>query len=135
MVLAVAAAAVAFLQGGNLVIVDVATHHEQIVMRHAGTGPVRWSGDERLVSSGGKVAGGPTLPATELTWAPSGETAAYATKQGGVAIWNPRIGTRTLLPRGWGAQSVAWDGHERLAIGRTICHVPCGLTAAGCNGS
>ena len=67
MVAALAAASVAFLHGGNLVVVDTATHAQRVVMQHAGIGPVRWSGDGRLVSSGGKIAGGPTLPTAELT--------------------------------------------------------------------
>lgn len=126
MVAALAAATVAFLHGGNLVVVDTATHAQRVVLRHAGQGPVRWSGDGKLVSSGGRIAGGPTLPTAEPVWAPVGETAAYTTRRGGVAIWSPRHGTRMLRPNGWGAQAVAWVGRARLAIGRTICHAPCG---------
>lgn|GEM_PF-6886182 len=128
MVAALAAATVAFLHGGNLVVVDTATHAQRIVMRHAGIGPVRWSGDGRLVSSGGAIAGGPRLPTSALAWAPRGETAAYVTRGGGAATWTPRRGSRRIVPDGWGAQAVAWDGTS-VAIGRTICRVPCGRHA------
>src|SRR5207253_1857990 len=56
---------VAFLHRGNLVVLDVATRTARIVLRHAGTGPVHWSGDGRFVSVGGRVAGGPTFPTDE----------------------------------------------------------------------
>ena len=127
MVAAVAAAAVAFLHGGNLVVVDTATHAQRVVLQHAGIGPVRWSGDGKLVSSGGKVAGGPTLPAAQVTWAPRGETAAYITHKGALYAWSPSGGRRLILPAGWGVQAVAWSRDGRLAIGRSVCHVPCGV--------
>lgn len=121
MTLAILGAAVAFLHGGNLVVVDVATHQQRVVMHHAGYGPVRWSGDGRLLSSGAKIAGGPTLPATPV-WAPRGETAAWVTKNGGVQTWTPRGGIRKVIESGWGARAVAWDGSS-LAIGRSICNL------------
>jgi hypothetical protein len=124
---AVAAAAVAFLHGGNLVVVDTGTHSQRVVLRHAGIGPVRWSGDGRLVSSGGKIAGGPALPTAQLTWAPRGETAAYLTRAGALFVWSPSRGKRRILPASWGAQAVAWSRDGRLAIGRSVCHRPCGI--------
>ncbi len=127
MVAALAAASVAFLHGGNLVVVDTATHAQRVVIHHAGIGPVRWSGDGKLVSSGGRIAGGPTLPAAQLTWAPRGETAAYVTKRGALYVWSPRRGSRLVVPRTWGAQATAWSRDGRLAIGRTVCRAPCGV--------
>jgi hypothetical protein len=123
---AAAGAAVAFIHGGNLVVTDLATHQQRVVMHHAGFGPVRWSGDGKLVSSGGRIAGGPALPAAEIAWAPAGETAAYLTRSGGVAVWSPSVGIRTVVPATWGAKSVAWDG-ARLALGRTVCPGACAL--------
>ena len=124
---ALAAVAVAFLQGGNLVVANVAAHTQRVVVRHAGVGPVAWSGDGKLVSAGGRIAGGPTLPAAKLAWAPAGETAAYVTKGEGVAVWSPATGIRRVAPDGWGAWSVAWNG-RRLAIGRAVCpHHRCGV--------
>ena len=115
------AVAVAFLHGGNLVVADVATHQQHVVMRHAGYGPVQWSGDGKLVSSGAKIAGGPTLPATPR-WAPAGETAAWVTTAGAVQTWSPGTGIRTIIRSGWGAEAVGWDGSQ-LAIGRSICNL------------
>jgi YD repeat-containing protein len=124
-----AAALVAFLHGGNLVVVNVATHAQRVVMRHAGSGPVAWSGDGRLVSSGGKIAGGPALPTPRIAWAPVGERAAYLTARGAAYVWGPRTGFRLVVPAGWGARGLAWsrDG-RRLAIGRTVCRPPCAGT-------
>ena len=116
----VASAAVAFLHGGNLVVVDLGTHQQRVVMHNAGIGPVRWSGDGRLVSSGGKIAGGPTLPTAQPVWAPAGETAAWVTKRGGVRMWSRAQGFRTVIRNGWGAWSIAWKG-ATLVVGRSIC--------------
>jgi YD repeat-containing protein len=127
-ILATLGAAVAFLHGGNLVVVDVQTHARQVVMHHAGSGPVAWSGDGKLVSSGGKIAGGPTLPTEDIVWAPTGERAAYLTKQGAVFVWAPRTGPKLVVPAGWGARSATWGPSGRLAIGRTVCHPPCAGT-------
>src|SRR5436309_1614418 len=70
---------VAYLHGGTLVVLDVANRTRHVVLRHAGGGPVGWSGDGRFVSAGGRVAYGPSFPTGELTWAPTGATAAYVT--------------------------------------------------------
>jgi hypothetical protein len=90
------------------------------------TGPPRWSGDGRLLSIGGWIVGRARLPATQLEWAPTGETAAFQTKGGSVQSWTAR-GTRTLVPAAWGATSIAWGAGGRLALGRSVCHVPCGV--------
>jgi hypothetical protein len=125
-------AQVAFLRAGNLVVADVAPRSRQhVVMRHAGNGSVRWSGDGKLVSSGGKIAGGPTLPTSSwpapgLAWAPTGETAAYMTRRGGVGVWSPNGGRHTIVRDGWGAQTVAWSTGGALALGRAVCHGACG---------
>ena len=114
---------VAFIRGGNLWVLDLHTHRRQLLITHAGIGPVHWSGDGRLVSSGGRIAGGPTLPTTELIWARTGEIAAGVTHDGGVVVWTPKETTH-LEPRGWGSTSVAWSDTGRLAIGRTIYGPP-----------
>ena len=77
---------VAFIRGSNLWVLDLHTHRRQLLITHAGIGPVHWSGDGRLVSSGGRIAGGPTLPTTELIWARTGEIAAGVTHDGGVVV-------------------------------------------------
>jgi len=113
------AARIAYLHDGDLVVRDLATGAQHVVMVHAGAGPVHWSGDGRLVSSGGRIAAGPALPTSELIWAPTGETAAYITHKGGVVLWARRE-NRRIAPDGWGATSLAWSGNGRLAIGRAL---------------
>jgi hypothetical protein len=92
------------------------------------TGPPRWSGDGRLLSIGGWIVGRARLPALQLEWAPSGDTAAYRTAKGAVLLWTPH-GSRPVVPPGWGATSLAWGSGGRLALGRSVCHVPCGVPA------
>jgi hypothetical protein len=119
---------IAFLQGQRLVVLDLATGKRTVAMTHAPPGPVRWSGDGRLVSDAGRIAGGPTLATSQLVWAPSGEAAAYQTRRGSgaVVLWS-RGGSRTIVPAGWGATSFAWGPNGALALGRSVCHVPCGV--------
>ena len=79
-----------------------------------------FSGDGRLVSIGGDVVGHARLPTRSLTWAPTGERAAYITTQGGVVEWTPK-GRRRLEPNGWGATSwggLAWSRTGTLAVSR-----------------
>jgi hypothetical protein len=114
---------VAFIRGTDLWVLDLTTHAKQIVMTRPGAGPVHWSGDGELLSTGGKIVGGPSLPTGELVWAPRGEIAAGITSQGGVFVWTPQ-GTTQLEPDGWGSTSVAWSDTGRLAIGRTIYGPP-----------
>ena len=124
---AAASGRVAFVSRGQVIVLDLATGTERVALAHAGTGPVRWSGDGRRVSAGGRIENGPVLPAADVVWAPSGERLAYVTKRGGVDTWTPAAGRRTLLPAGWGATSLAWGPHGELAVGRSVCHAPCGV--------
>jgi hypothetical protein len=114
---------VAYLRGSTLFI------DGHVVATHV-SGAVRWSGDGRLVSVGGQVVGGPKLSSGfELAWTLTGETAAYVTAGGGVAVWTPTRGARVMLPDGWGATGLAWGASGSLAIGRAICHPRCGVPA------
>jgi hypothetical protein len=117
--------ALAFLADGKLIVVDPATRAQRVVATHA-VGGVAWSGDGKLLSVGGRIVGGPRLPATQLEWAPTGRRAAYQTRGGAVRIWSPAA-TRTVVPAAWGATSLAWGPHGQLALGRAVCHVPCGV--------
>lgn len=110
-------AKVAFVHGGKLIVLDVASRAQDVVMANAPLGPVAWSGDGKLVSDGGRIAGGPTLPATRLAWAPTGETTAYIAPSGAVVAWTPR-GSKTIVGRTWGARSLAWGPNNELALGR-----------------
>jgi hypothetical protein len=79
------------------------------------------SGDGRLVSIGGWVVGHVKLPTRMLTWAPTGERAAYVTTEGAVVEWTPQHGRRFLEPKGWGATiwgGIAWARDGALAVAR-----------------
>jgi hypothetical protein len=117
---------VAYVRDGKLRILYLATGQENVVQEHAPAGPVGFSGNGKLVSAGGRIAGGPTVLPGPLVWAPTGETAAYTTKAGGVVLWTPNR-RRTILPAGWGPTSLAWGPRGQLALGRSVCHVPCGV--------
>jgi hypothetical protein len=112
---------VAYLRGSTLYLGD------RVSASHV-SGAVRWSGDGKLVSVGGEIIGGPTLgTGFDLTWAQSGEAAAFLTAKGGAAIWTPSAGSRRILPDGWGATGFAWRADGALAIGRAICNGSCGV--------
>ncbi|TML62307.1 MAG: hypothetical protein E6G22_08440 [Actinobacteria bacterium] len=117
---------VAFLDRGRLVVADLATGSSRVVASHV-SGPPGLSGDGKLVSVGGRIVGGPTLAKGRLVWAPTGETAAYQTRAGAVFTWSPTAGRRLVVGASWGATSFAWGQTGTLALGRSICHVPCGV--------
>jgi hypothetical protein len=117
---------VVFLDRGTLRVADLATGSSLVVARHV-TGAVGLSGDGRFASVGGRIVGGPTFRSARLVWAPSGETAAYQTHAGAVFTWSPATGRRLVVAAAWGATTFAWGPHGELALGRAICHVPCGL--------
>src|ERR687885_872479 len=117
---------VAFLSGGRLVLVDLATGSSRVLASHV-SGAVGLSGDGKLVSAGGRVVGGPKLGNGRLVWAPTAETAAYQTRAGAVFTWNPAAGRRLVVDAAWGATSFAWGRDGTLALGRAVCHVPCGV--------
>src|SRR5438270_11112553 len=117
---------VAFLDRGRLVVADLGTGSSRVVASHV-AGPPGLSGDGKLVSVGGRIVGGPTLAKGRLVWAPTGETAAYQTRAGAVFTWSPTAGRRLVVGASWGATSFAWGQTGTLALGRSICHVPCGV--------
>ena len=117
---------VAFLDRGALHVVDLATGSRRVVATHV-SGPPGLSGDGKLVSVGGRIVGGPTLTNERLVWAPTGETAAYQTQAGAVFTWSPSTGRRVVVRASWGATSFAWGRNGALALGRSVCHVPCGV--------
>lgn len=117
---------VAFLRGGSLVVLELATGRQRVVLRHAPADALAWSGDGRLLSDGGRIVGGPSLPATALVWAPTGETAAFVTRARGVDVWTPAKGVQTFVPAGWNATTVAWSADGSLVIGRYCIRARCG---------
>jgi hypothetical protein len=108
----------AFLRGGDLVVLDLATRGQHVALARAPVAPIAWSGDGRLLSIGGRVVGGSTLSPGPLAWAPTGETAAYQTASGAVELWSPGRGSRAILAASWGATSVAWGANGELVLGR-----------------
>jgi hypothetical protein len=120
-------AKIAYVLGKRATIVYLGSPLRQPIVLTK-SGPPRWSGDGRLLSIGGWIVGRSRLPAVELEWAPTGETAAYRTAKGAVLLWTPR-GSHPVVPAGWGATSLAWGPGGRLALGRSVCHVPCGVPA------
>jgi hypothetical protein len=117
---------VVFLDRGALHVVDLSTGSRRVVASHV-SGAVGLSGDGRLVSVGGRIVGGPSLPTARLVWAPSGERAAYQTRAGAVFAWSPTAGRRLVVGVSWGTTSFAWGRDGSLALGRAVCHVPCGV--------
>lgn len=111
---------VAYVHDGKLIVLDLASGSQRVAMTHAPLGPVAWSGNGRLVSDGGRIAGGPTLPTAAIQWAPTGETAAYQTADGGVHLWTPGGGSVTIVRRSWGARSFAWGPNGEIALGRHL---------------
>ena len=118
-------AKIAYVLGKRATIVYLGSPLRQPIVL-ARTGPPRWSGDGRLLSIGGWVVGRAHLPAAQLFWAPAGESAAYQRKDGTVLLWTPG-GSRMVVSAAWGATSMAWGPAGRLALGRSVCRVPCGL--------
>lgn len=118
-------AKIAYVLGKRATIVYLGSPLRQPIVLTK-TGPPRWSGDGRLLSIGGWIVGRARLPTTQLFWAATGETAAYQTKDGTVLLWTLR-GPHTVVPAAWGATSVAWGPNGGLALGRSVCHVPCGV--------
>lgn len=116
----------AFLERGSLVVVDLASGSRRVVARHVSGAP-GLSGDGRLASVGARIVGGPKLGNGKLVWAPAGETAAFQTRAGAVFTWSPTAGRRLVVEASWGATSFAWGRHGELALGRSTCHVPCGV--------
>jgi hypothetical protein len=116
---------VAYVHDGSVVVSYLGKPFRQPIPAHR-PGAVHWSGDGRLLSIGGWIVGRTRLPTAEIVWAPAGETAAYVTRHGGVVRWTPG-GRSAIVADGWGATSIAWSSAGRLALGRSVCRVPCGV--------
>ena len=120
------AGTIAFLDRGRLTVVDLSTGSKRILATRVSAAP-GLSGDGKLVSVGGRILGGPTLTRSPLVWAPRGETAAFQTRAGTVFTWTPTRGRRLVVGAAWGATSFAWGPTGALALGRSVCRVPCGI--------
>jgi hypothetical protein len=116
---------VLYVHGKQALIVYLGSSLRQPIVAKQ-SGPPHWSGDGRLISIGGWIVGRAHLPTTEVTWAPTGELAAYVTKAGGVSVWRPGRARQEVVSDGWGAQTIAWSRDGSLALGRAACHGACG---------
>ena len=74
---------IAFRDGKQVVVVYLDDGFRQPIVS-PNAGPLRWSRDGRLLAIGGRIVGRTTLPAPNVSWAPTGERAAYVTRRGGV---------------------------------------------------
>jgi hypothetical protein len=119
---------VAFVRSGTLKVAYVNAGIVRPIVERVQTAPVGFSGNGRALSAGGRIPGIPPLPTSALAWAPEGETAAYQTRDGAVWVWSPGR-QRRILSASWGATSLAWGPGGRLALGRSVCHAPCGIPA------
>jgi hypothetical protein len=127
----------AFVDGGQLRLVDVATCRSRTLVTSGVEPPVRWSADGRYLAYGaGSVVsaqgGAPTRPLGRLefgwgsgspgwVWSPTGHRLAGVSVGGGVLVGGPDAVTKQLLPDGWGATSIAWSPNGRtLAVSRSL---------------
>ena len=118
---------VAFVRAGQLVVVDLDTRRERVLVRRGVEPPVRWSADGRYIAYGGRgrLAIVPVddpgtrgdRPADAWAWAPRGTAIAVAL-DGSIAVY--RLGRAPLArrPFRWGAHAVAWNRDGRLAVAR-----------------
>jgi WD40 repeat protein len=127
----------AFVERGELRLVDLATCRSRTLVAREVEPPVRWSADGRYLAYGaGSVVpaggGAPTRPLGRLAagwgsgspgwvWSPTGHRFAGVTVGGGVLVGGPDAATKRLLPDGWGATSIAWSPNGRtLAVSRSL---------------
>lgn len=121
---------VAWVQGGALRVVDLATCRQAALVGSEAGPPVRFSPDGRWVAfgdgrvvpaAGGAVRGPLGSPAQDWAWSPTAdELLAGVSSKGGVAIAPPGGPARALLPDGSAARDLAFAPNgRRLAIARS----------------
>ncbi len=119
---------VAWIDSGTLVVVDLGTCRQAVVVSSGAAPPVRFSPDGRWLAFGDgrvvSVAGGAVQqpfgsPVQAWEWSPAADVLAGVTPKGGVLIARPGSGPQPLLPDGSGVHHLAFapDGRQ-LAVDR-----------------
>jgi len=115
----------AFVRGGALLVVDLATCRERTLVARGATA-VTWSPDGRFLADGDRIvaassgASSRPLGHVESTWAPASDLLAGVTPGGGVIVGGPGMRTRHLLPDCWGALGILWTPQgDALGVVRT----------------
>lgn len=128
---------VAFIDDGQLRVADLASCQVRTLVDGGAQPPVRWSADGRYLAFGdgsvisadgaslgrplGRLARGWGSGSPGWVWSPTGHILAGVATAGGVLVGGPGIRTRRLLPRGWGASSIAWSPTgPTLAVSRSL---------------
>lgn len=113
----------AFARDGALVVLDLDTRRERVLVARGARGPVRFSADGRYVafSRGVVAAEGAQVLRFSGTWAPHGHLLARITPAGGIRLSGPGLPPRRLVGDGFGAQSLAFDPSRKLlAVSRAF---------------
>jgi hypothetical protein len=109
---------VAYVRGGSLRLFDLVTCRDVVLARNARP-PVRFSPDGRWIAFGAGAIVATTgglvrrLDAHAWAWAPRGHMLAVVTRRGGVDL-----GSKPLLPGGWGASDVQFAPDGSLFVTR-----------------
>jgi len=123
---------VAYVRGGALHVVDLASCARQVLATKGAAAPVRWSPDGRwiafrsaaVISADGEEVLQPLgnqVYQWEWEWSPASDEIAAVSRGGGVVIGGPGIEVRQLLPDGWGATSLAFDpSGKEIAVARFL---------------
>jgi Tol biopolymer transport system component len=116
---------VAWVRDGALRLADLDTCKERTLVQAGAAPPVRFSHDGRwvafgqgsIVSARGGPAASPLGRVSEWRWSPTNDVLAGVTRAGGVVLGGPTRSSRTLVPDGSGAGSVAFSPNGRsLAV-------------------
>jgi len=127
----------AFVDRGQLRLLDLATCRSRTLVAHGAQPPVRWSADGlflaygagSVVSAGGGAASRPLgglaagwgSGSPGWVWSPTGHRLAGVTPGGGVVLGGPNAVMERLLADSWGATSIAWSPNGRtLAVSRSL---------------
>jgi dipeptidyl aminopeptidase/acylaminoacyl peptidase len=111
---------IAYVRSGSLHVLDLATCEDRVLAKPASS-PVRFSPDGRWTAFGSgavvSARGGQVRRARTTyawAWAPRGHVLAAVTPRGGLLL-----GSRRLLPDGWGTSDVAFAPDGSIVVARS----------------